>query len=50
MTSYVGVDISKDYFDAALMQDAQIIGEGQFDNDKAGFRQFGNWLKKRGMS
>jgi transposase len=47
MTTYVGVDISQDYFDAALMQAKEIVGDAQVGNNKEGFGQFGNWLGKR---
>jgi len=47
MTTYVGADISKDYYDVALMQAEDLVDEAQFDNTKEGFRQFGRWLKKR---
>ncbi len=44
--SYIGIDISKDTFDVAL----SIRGVNhrlQFQNNRTGFRQLQNWLKKR---
>jgi transposase len=46
MTNYVGIDMSQDYFDAALMIDGQIVAQGRFDNNEPGFKTFKNWLSK----
>ncbi|MCI0711396.1 MAG: hypothetical protein L0154_14680 [Chloroflexi bacterium] len=47
MTTYNGVDISQAYFDAAVMVDSEIVAQGRFDNDPAGFKTFRNWLNQR---
>jgi transposase len=44
MTSTIGLDISKNYFDAALMDDERVVREGRFANEVAGFQQFVTWL------
>lgn len=42
----IGIDISKTYFDAAVL-DKEKTEQGQFDNTKTGFIAFQKWLKKR---
>jgi len=44
--AYIGIDISKAYFDAALRVKDEVL-QGRFENSKAGFRSFRKWLKKR---
>ena len=44
--SYIGIDISKDTFDVALSIQG-INHRLQFQNNRTGFRQLQNWLKKR---
>ncbi len=44
--TFIGIDISKDYFDAALRVEDGML-QGRFENNKAGFRTFRKWLKKR---
>ena len=51
---FVGIDVSKLYFDAALMvvtdhQKAPIVNE-RFDNNKEGLKVFGKWLKSFGVT
>lgn len=50
---YVGLDISKPFFDAALLivtgTSKQVIATQQFSNDKAGLRLFEKWLKGFGV-
>lgn len=43
---YLGIDISKDSFDVALLG-AEQSWRGQFSNDAAGFGKLSRWLKKR---
>lgn len=44
-TAYVGIDISKDKFDAVLLENNH-IHHAQFANAVAGFRQLVKWCKK----
>lgn len=44
--SFLGIDISKEKFDAHLIRD-QETSSGQFDNSSQGFKQLQKWLKKR---
>lgn len=43
---YLGIDISKDSFDVALLGGQQ-RHSGQFSNDQAGLQKLARWLKKR---
>ncbi len=43
----LGIDISKDKFDVALLKSDQIIARGQFSNNRPGFKELNIWLKKR---
>ena len=46
MTSvYLGIDISKEHFDVALLRDGHYLN-ARFDNKKEGFIKLLNWLKK----
>jgi len=46
MTSvYLGIDISKEHFDIALLRDERYL-TARFDNEKAGFVKLQKWLKK----
>jgi transposase len=47
--SYLGIDISKDHFDVAILRDAQDERyiTAQFDNSQKGFKKLFNWLKKQ---
>ncbi len=42
----LGIDVAKDTFNVALLQDEQ-VQSGQFTNDTAGFKLLTNWLHKR---
>lgn len=46
---YLGVDISKDSFDVALLGEEQ-QWRGHFSNDRAGCKKLARWLKKRKVS
>ena len=43
---YLGIDISKEHFDVALLRDEQYV-TAKFDNTKDGFKKLFNWLKKQ---
>jgi transposase len=44
---WVGIDVSKDKLDVALLDDAGASQVGQFDNMASGYAQLGRWLSKR---
>ncbi len=45
---FLGIDISKDWFDAALLhQSASKIGHKRFPNSTGGFEQLVAWLRNR---
>lgn len=43
---YLGIDISKEHFDVALLRDEKYI-LGRFENSRSGFKKLFNWLKKQ---
>ena len=47
MTSYLGIDVSKDWLDVVLLREGLPAETGQFDNNVQGFRQLQHFLKKR---
>ena len=47
MTSYLGIDVSKDWLDVVLLREDQANEKGHFDNKASGFRQLHHFLKKR---
>lgn len=47
MTAYLGIDVSKDWLDIALLREGQATERGHFDNTASGFRQLQHFLKKR---
>lgn len=47
-TQFIGIDISKEYFDAAIYIDANSYKHNQFDNTKKGVNQFIKWMKNEG--
>lgn len=51
---YIGVDVSKPFFDAALLRvvnhEKQGILEAHFDNTDVGLKSFGRWLGTHGVS
>jgi len=47
MSSYLGIDVSKDWLDVVLLRDGLAAEKGQFDNNFQGFRQLQHFLKKR---
>ena len=44
MSSYLGIDVSKDWLDVVLLRDGLAAEKGQFDNDFQGFRQLQHFL------
>ena len=47
MSSYLGIDVSKDWLDVLLLREGLPAEKGQFDNNFQGFRQLQHFLKKR---
>jgi transposase len=45
---FVGIDIAKDSFDVAVLNEEQTY-RGRFDNEQGGFKKLQKWLKKRGV-
>jgi transposase len=45
----LGIDLARLQFAAALRFDQQRCAKAQFDNNLAGFRKLGRWLKSHGM-
>lgn len=44
---YLGIDVSKEWLDVALLRESPVAEKGHFDNDATGFRQLHHFLKKR---
>lgn len=44
---YVGIDVSKEWLDVALLRESQAAEKGHFDNNTTGFHQLHHFLKKR---
>ena len=51
---FIGIDVSKPFFDAALMpvinHQKQAIESAHFENNKLGLKAFEKWLKKHKVS
>ena len=51
---FIGIDVSKPYFDASMMaiinHEKQAIESARFNNDAAGLKAFGKWLKNNKVS
>ncbi len=47
MTIYLGIDVSKETLDVAILQENQPLFVGKFDNTRKGFNTLKNFLKKR---
>ena len=43
---YVGIDFSKEKFNACLLTQAGVMGEGEFPNTKSGYQNLLKWTKK----
>ena len=46
MRTYVGIDVSKEKLDAAMLFDGNVVARGEFVNDKSGVRTLLKWAKK----
>ena len=42
---YVGIDFSKEKFNACLLTQAGVMGEGEFPNTKSGYQNLLKWTK-----
>lgn len=49
-TQFIGIDISKEYFDASILVDNTKFNHNQFRNTKKGVTKFLNWIKEEGCS
>lgn len=47
ISTYLGIDVSKDWLDVVLVREGLPVEKGQFDNSSQGFRQLQHFLKKR---
>ena len=47
ISTYLGIDVSKDWLDVVLVREGVPAEKGQFDNSNQGFRQLQHFLKKR---
>lgn len=47
MKTYVGIDVSKEKLDVAMLFDGNVIARGEFVNDKSGVRTILKWAKKK---
>jgi len=47
LKTYVGIDVSKEKLDIAMLFDGNIIARGEFVNDKSGVRTLLKWAKKK---
>lgn len=45
---YLGIDISKAYFDVTLLNEQGEKESGQYDNDESGYKALMKWLKAKG--
>lgn len=48
MNHYVGIDLSKDYFDVTLLKANGEKAQAKFDNRPAGYGKLWRWLKEQG--
>lgn len=46
VTIYVGIDFSKEKFNACLLMEAGIMGESEFPNTKSGYLKLLRWVRK----
>ncbi len=44
--TFVGIDVSKDTFDVAILSDDRIVAKANFLNSKKGYTQLSKWQKK----
>lgn len=45
VTIYVGIDFSKEKFNACLLMDQGVMGESEFPNTKTGYLKLTKWVK-----
>lgn len=48
--NYVGIDLSKTYFDATVLTNGDEAGHAQFENKAAGFRALQRWLEEQDVT
>lgn len=48
--NYLGIDLSKAYFDVTLMHEKGEKRHEQFENNRSGFGKLARWLKEQGVS
>lgn len=48
MSNYIGIDLSKEYFDVTLIKENGEKRHAQFDNTPAGYGKVWKWLKEQG--
>ena len=46
---YLGIDLSKDYFDVTLLNEVGEKSHAKFDNQATGFAKLWKWLKEQGV-
>ena len=46
---YLGIDLSKEYFDVTLQNEQGEKSSNHFDNDEAGYKALQKWLKEQGV-
>ena len=47
VTIYVGIDFSKEKFNACLLMDQGVMGESEFPNTKTGYLKLTKWGRTR---
>lgn len=45
VTIYVGIDFSKEKFNACLLMEQGVMGESEFPNTKTGYLKLTKWVK-----
>lgn len=49
MKSYIGIDLSKEYFDVTVLSESEKKVHAQFENKPAGYGKLWKWLKEQGV-
>lgn len=47
--NYLGIDLSKKYFDVTLLNEPGEKSQAKFDNNRSGFGKLSKWLKEKGV-
>ena len=47
--NYLGIDLSKKYFDVTLLNEQGEKSQAKFDNNASGFGKLSKWLKEKGV-